>query len=150
TVGFFPWADSGIYARRVSAFSVMVTPSAPWPSVYKVNNVDMAYPWDIARYYALSNCSNTGQDLMSAWYNGTDIVYKISNNNMAFKSTIATTIINGKAGVSIHPNPAKGILNVHGTIGMSFMITDITGRTMISGKLHSANEVIDISSLTPG
>jgi hypothetical protein len=56
------------------------------------------------------------------------------------------------SGVSLYPNPTSGMIYVSG-IGLSafeYEIIDVTGKTILSGKLSAQNAVINISELSKG
>jgi len=52
--------------------------------------------------------------------------------------------------ISIYPNPANNVLNIHAESGAVFQLCDMTGKTVISTTLTTANETIQVGQLTPG
>ncbi len=102
---------------------------------------------------AISNCSNSGQDILSAWFNGSDIVYKHSNPNvMAFRQGQATAVgtVSGIKASGIYPNHATKELHVDGRAqGSAYAVSDVTGKRLLSGMLSGSGS-IDVSPLSAG
>ncbi len=150
TTGFFPWQYNNVYARDVSvATGQLITPLA----VYQVNNDSLKYPWDRAVNFALSNCSNTGKDILAAWYNGTNTVYKYSSANaMVFRQIpngVHTTAGAGQF-ISVMPNPATTLLQLEVPAQSQYTITDVAGRTLKRGNIKAGKSSVDIHDLSSG
>lgn len=150
TTGMYPWQHDSVYARDVdvttgnlitsTACYVMNSPSSP-----------VVYPWDVNQCLSIANSSNSGQDIISAWHNGTDVVYKRSqaNTTMAFRMANPMAVGNtANTAKRLYPNPAHDNLNYTGDAGLPFTVTDVTGKVILSGT-HSAKG-IDISGLSNG
>ncbi|MBS1776253.1 MAG: T9SS type A sorting domain-containing protein [Bacteroidetes bacterium] len=120
-------------------------------NTYEVNNNPVDFYWDFNRNMAISNCSNYGNDILSAWYNGKDIVYKHSTPDvMSFRAAPNNITAPEQVGTLIAPNPANSFLKISGIpSGTKYLITDISGRTVLQGQL-SAEQKIDTQSLTDG
>ncbi|MBU0488291.1 MAG: T9SS type A sorting domain-containing protein [Bacteroidetes bacterium] len=54
--------------------------------------------------------------------------------------------------MSIFPNPAQGILHIVTTdgTGENYVVSDLSGREVLSGTLNSNNEIIDLSGIERG
>src|SRR5690606_20431175 len=98
---------------------------------YIVNMTSVFYPWDVNRIYAVSNCSNSGKDILTAMYNGTDIVYKVSPNAMSYKNGPTNVSDVRAASPGIYPNPALDMIYLKNAEGFMFEITDLTGREVL-------------------
>lgn len=149
TVGFFPWQShtSNYYERNINPFTgLFISPDA-----FEVSTTPVDYTWDVAQSFAISNSSNSGADIWSAWYSGTDIMYKLSTPNvMAFRPTaLQTGTIKNPFGQHIYPNPVNSNLQIDGAMGSEYRISDITGRQMTKGSLGSSNTV-DVHNYAPG
>lgn len=96
---------------------------------------------------ALSSTTNTGDNILSVWYDGTNIMYKITSNSSGYKP-----LINNNAeplqSFEIYPNPASDILHVKGDGQLKYLITDITGRSLQEGDIQ--DEIVDIKNLAAG
>ncbi len=152
TVGYFPWQTTTRYARAVDAITgALVAPT----DHYEINNSGNPcnYPSDADQSLALSNCSNSGQDIFSVWYNGTDIVYKHSHLNVMSFRPGQTTGVGTAATVKasgIYPNPAFRELHIDGRAeGSLYQISDVTGKRLLNGMLGSKTS-IDVSGLSSG
>ncbi len=152
TAGYFPWQNTTRYARNVDAIGgALIAPT----DHYEINNSGNPcnVPSDVDRSMALSNCSNSGQDIFSVWFNGSDIVYKHSNPNvMAFRHGQATAVgtVSGVKASGIYPNPAVKELRVSGRVeGGGYQISDVTGKRLMSGVLSNSGS-IDVSTLSAG
>lgn len=96
---------------------------------------------------AIATSTNTGRDLFAAWYNGTDMQYKyIGSNGSQFKT--AEVNETDVMGANVYPNPASEKLLIEKGYNLNYTITDVLGRSMLSGKIVSGQ--IDILTLTPG
>ncbi|HRO43924.1 MAG TPA: T9SS type A sorting domain-containing protein [Flavipsychrobacter sp.] len=117
---------------------------------YVVNQTATTNMWDVNRIYAVSNSSNSGKNILSALYNGTDIVYKVSANSASYKQGNTTGIIHnpGKASVRLYPNPAHHILTIAGADNSAYEIQDMTGKLMLKG--YNKGSSIDIRTLPAG
>lgn len=148
TTGFFPWQHDSVYARDVDVTNGTLITSA---SCYQINNnpTPVVYPWDVNQSLSISNSSNSGNDILAAWHDGTNVVYKLSTFNATTRfrmapSGVGNTFIRKGA----YPNPTTDYLHYAGADGQTYKITDITGREVMSG-VHGAN-AIDVRSLSNG
>ena len=51
---------------------------------------------------------------------------------------------------NLYPNPAKTELNIEAVSAAKYQVTDILGRTVLSGELQAGLQKIDVSRLAPG
>jgi hypothetical protein len=110
---------------------------------------------DVSKSFALSTCSNTGDYLLSAWYDGQDdgtgagghIWTKLSPNatTMQFKTTTVATV-KGQS-VALYPNPATTA--VHLKQASTYRLYNITGTLLKTGTV-AADEPISVQQLLPG
>ncbi|TXH57462.1 MAG: T9SS type A sorting domain-containing protein [Bacteroidia bacterium] len=144
TTGFFAWNDNYIFSRNIHPINGIPISN----NFYQVNNAPINAVWDVPQLYAVSNCSNSGYGLLSAWSTETDIVYKYSGNTMAFKPTGINNTNNTKTVYQVYPNTATSTLMVKGlNVGIAYTINDLTGRTISSGLYANS---IDVASLAKG
>jgi hypothetical protein len=160
TAGIYPWSTQKLYAREISAASGTIVN----PNYYQVNqNLLGGWPSppdyeeaDASKSFALSNCSNSGEYLLSAWYDGQDvgggaggaIWMKLSPNTtpMVFKPTSVNNV-NSVHELSLYPNPArdkvylpqKGVYTLYNIEGEKVLTTTV-----------AADNTIDVSSLAKG
>lgn len=151
TTGYYPrdYNNLGAY-QNIWSRSVDVYTGAMSSSELQVDNSSVNYDWDVNRIYAVSNCSNSGFNILSAYFNGGDIVYKESPNSFVYKQSSTTTVktIASLRKDMIYPNPAFGRLYVANGKNRQYSIADITGKMLLSGSYNSNG--IDVSSLTTG
>ncbi len=160
TAGIYQWASQNLYAREIDANVGIITN----PNYYQINTNPMgAWPSpgeyclaDASKTLALSNCSNTGEYLLSAWYDGHDagngtggaIWMKLSPNTtpMVFKATSLDNIQSGND-LTIYPNPAKdrAYLPKKGT----YQVYDMKGQQVLEVTIANDN-TIDVSALPIG
>jgi hypothetical protein len=57
---------------------------------------------------------------------------------------------NSKSLFSVYPNPAQNNLTLKGPKNSSYMIIDVLGRNILSGKLNNDNEEISVEYLSNG
>ena len=145
TIGFFPRWLKNVFTRKITPTGVMA------PNWWQVNcaSAPVNYPWDASRSMAVTNCSNSGLNLVTAWYDGANAVWKESPNAMLFKTT-------GKGGntfgrqLSVYPVPARDELHISGADeGDAYSVWDATGRKLKEGRLGSKG-TIDIIALSAG
>lgn len=60
-----------------------------------------------------------------------------------------STISIEEKNISIYPNPSNGIFNITGYDEMLIVITDLTGRTLLTKQINKNNQ-IDLSNLSSG
>lgn len=96
---------------------------------------------------AMSN--NSGADLFSVYFNGADIKYSFTGSNYyGFKPTsVAGTT---KDGYKVYPNPVTTALNITNANGVSYTVTDVSGRVVSTGKFSSAMGTVNTAQLVPG
>ena len=97
----------------------------------------------------MSNSSNSGLDLLSAWYDGADVMYKLSTpNTMTFRSTAPQAAAANAFAAAVYPNPAGDELYVAGAAG-PYRILDMAGRELQRGTLETGRPV-DIGAMAGG
>ena len=113
---------------------------------------------DASKSLALSTCSNSGDYLLSAWYDGRDIgngsggniFMKLSPSpdTMKFRPTVVQVATVPAA--TLYPNPANDWLHLttSAPAPCHYTIMDMTGRVMLQGSTPS--KAIDIRSLSSG
>src|SRR5690606_6723655 len=136
TTGFFPRTATDIYERSIDPFTGGV--DSRW---WQVNCSPANYNWDEARTMAVSNCSNSGLNLLTAWFDGANILYKESPNAMAFKTTGTANVYGAR--LAIYPNPVADKMHIQGVQDSEYRISDITGKNVLRGALPS-NGTIEV------
>ena len=103
-------------------------------SELQVDNNSVNYDWDVNRIYAVSTSSNSGFNILSAYYDGGDILYKESPNSFVYKpgTTGAQGVSKGKA-VKLYPNPAGNQLFISPAENGSYEIINMTGIIVSKG-----------------
>lgn len=151
TLGFFNRTASGTSDVLLSRSTDVTTGSLDgrW---WDVPCAGVSYDWDAARTYALANCANSGLNLVAAWYDGTDVQFKETLNNMSFRSSPTSVSSSPGSHVSLAPNPAKDALIVRNApVGATCSVLDITGRTLLTGtNVKTTTDQLDISGLPAG
>ncbi len=148
TTGFYDWfTKQNIYSRAIDVNSGWTVD----PNFYQVNNKPLFnVTWDIPHIYAVSNCSNSGYGLLSAYTTDKStggVIYKYSGNIFQYKPTTIKPI-DTKLQWVLYPNPATSQLQITGLK----TVTNYTISSMIGTKLQSGNTLgsIDIASLPSG
>lgn len=135
TVSFHPWARSAFYNRSINPYSG-IEDSHWWEVNDSIANPN-AYHWDASRSTAVSNCSNSGLNLLTAWYDGTNIVYKESPNSMVFKQSPTVVPMPAKGSrVTVWPNPVADVLHISGPDDTQYRLSDVMGKAIQQGKLN--------------
>ncbi len=147
TVGMYPWSTTSLYARDIDAVNdTLISPSL-W---YEVNTDTVSYHWDLNKNMAVTNCSNSGDDIMTAWYNGADVVCKYSQpNTMAFRPAKGNIT---KAGThsNINAQIAGDNLQISGnSVNASYIVRDMGGKLILRGSLPS-DGVLSMQELAAG
>lgn len=151
TAGFWRSNSSDLYARDIAAATTMsvnagdiISPTS-WFEVNLSSN-PIGYTSQIAKNFALSNCSNEGDDLLAAWYDGNNIMYKyITTNPMVFlvperekgPATLASTKTFNELFIR---NPMKN---------SKYAVLDAKGIIVLSGKIDE-NGTVNTSELRQG
>lgn len=150
TCGFFAESNvttSNSVVTRMTDPATGALDSRWWEVSCNVTN----YPWDASRSLALSNCSNSGLNLLAAWYDGTNVVFKETINTMAFRQAPTGVGQTSLDGFKVFPNPTGGMLQIEGASkGAEYSINDITGRILLGGSITSGRAQVDIRSLPNG
>ena len=146
TLGFYPddfpnWMSyDKLISRSIQAVSGSVSAD------YEVNINSVYSKWDVNKIYAVSNCSNSGKDILSAYFNGGQIVYKVSPNAMLYKTIRIDGNSSSGEPVGLYPNPVYDLLYIKG--GSSYAIYDMTGRVVSSGS--PSHEGVNVARLAVG
>lgn len=125
---------------------------------YEVQNYSLNQFFNVGQpCIAVSTSSNTGDDLLTVYYdgyNGTNgaIKYKFMNGNAINYKTGTTSVnnINEEKNYVVFPNPATTTLTVNGTVKADYTIVDIVGKTVATGTVSNSNNTVAIEKLTPG
>jgi hypothetical protein len=122
-------------------------------NTYQASSTALNFPWDINRNMAVSNTSNFGQDLISVWYNGSDIVWKESTPDvMVFRMTHNGSAQNEQPALSLAPIPASNEMFIRGISGgeyVDYTITDMAGRSVAKGSTNAGSS-LNVSTLPRG
>lgn len=146
TAGFYPRQLDTIHERSISAATGAVDPR--WWNVNCPSD-PVNYHWDAARSVAVTNCSNTGLNLLTAWYDGANIQYKESPNTMLFRQQPTGIETAQTSRLSISPNPVTHSLQLRDAANARFRICDMTGRELIKGTVP-ANGLVVTENLSIG
>ncbi|MBS1614531.1 MAG: T9SS type A sorting domain-containing protein [Bacteroidetes bacterium] len=147
TTSFHLWGGTDLYHRSIDPFTGLT--DSRWWQVLDASIPDN-YHWDASRSTAISNCSNSGLNLLTAWYDATNIMYKESPNSMVFKNS--PTMVHtpsGRGDIEAWPNPATDVLYLNNTRAIHYSLADMTGRRLMEGNGH-ASARLDISSMAKG
>jgi len=112
---------------------------------------DGSYNWAYSGEVDLSDY--LGQTMYLAFkYTSTDEASSTWEVDNLFVYGVKTTGVgeNNAGSVSIYPNPATGYFNLSSNLNGTLTIMDISGRVVLSTKVVSGNNTIDISTLTSG
>lgn len=98
---------------------------------------------------AVATANNSGVDLFSIYFDGADIIYSFTGSSYyGFKPTsVAGTT---KDGYKVYPNPVTTALNITNADGVSYTITDVSGRVVSTGKFTTAKATVNTARLVPG
>lgn len=108
---------------------------------------------------AVTSCSNTGNDLYTVWYEGSngpsngDLKFKYNNTNLNYNYKTANSTpanIVSSQDYKLAPNPAKNVMEVYGVADGSYTITDMMGRIVKSGSMSNNISQLDVSNLQTG
>jgi len=117
TTGFYDWySQQNIYSRAIDLNSGL-----PFdPDFYQVNNKPLInVTWDLPHVYAVSNCSNSGYGLLSAYTSNKldgffgGVIYKYSGNMFQYKPTSVNPKTTKMQWV-IYPNPSNNHVSITG------------------------------------
>ncbi|MBS1741303.1 MAG: T9SS type A sorting domain-containing protein, partial [Bacteroidetes bacterium] len=148
--------SANYYARITNAATGTVTD----PDYYIINT-NPAYtpgitfsPADASSALALSNCSNSGDMLLSVWFDAQagsptgDIMYKLSGNSVPvkFRPTAIATLQGEKP--TLYPNPATDHVNLPNEEG-EFQIINSLGAKVAEGQLQQDGGV-NVQNLPAG
>lgn len=89
---------------------------------------------------APSICPNFNQNL------GVELTYMFVNCSVGLDENVAPKL-------SLYPNPANTLVTVQtgiNTLGTTYKLYDVLGRTMLSGTITTDNTILDISTLPSG
>jgi PKD repeat protein len=97
-------------------------------------------------YYAIEIVSEAGCNP------GRDGEYDRSRSNVQYNGVVGLEE-NNETGISIYPNPARDILNIHleeNNVDALIVIYDAQGKKIVSKRIHRENTAIDLEDLDPG
>jgi hypothetical protein len=147
SIGMNIVGTGNFYGRQIDVISGTFPGTPGGNDYYAINQNPIP-----AAYYplALSSSSNSGYDLLSAWFDGNSIMHKFSNNMFAFKNATGVSTVGQEAIFTLSPNPAQNEITIKGNSKANYMIKDITGRMISQGKLNGYATSVDISTLSKG
>lgn len=115
-------------------------------------------------WLSLSHLSGSGNEKI--------VVTAEANTNMAPREATLTVVADGLPGqqvvvtqgsaipsglteisqetIMVYPNPVNDVLHIHGATGSNMILYDLRGQVIISQKLHSDHELVDLSALPWG
>lgn len=99
-------------------------------------------------YNAIATSNNTGYKLLSAFYNGDRIDYRMVDHKFQFKPTSINSIANAE--VAVYPNPVTTEVTIGDANGAAYTITDITGKVLANGTLSSNAHKISTANYAAG
>jgi hypothetical protein len=148
TTGFYDWfTKQNIYSRAIDVNSGWTID----PNFYQVNNKPLSnVTWDIPHIYAVSNCSNSGYGLLSAYTadNSTGgVKYKYSGNVFQYKIAAINPTATKMQWI-LYPNPATNQLTITGLKEhASYTIYNMVGSILQEGNTLGN---VNLSSLPSG
>jgi outer membrane protein assembly factor BamB len=91
-------------------------------------------------------------------WDGTLVVCGVGNDIRAYRGDLQASLFensaeNSKKGISLYPNVVNDYLNVaisNKLVGSDYIVTDMQGKKILSGKFTSENEVIDFTFISSG
>lgn len=66
-----------------------------------------------------------------------------------YSDTVFVNMSNERTATTVYPNPAKDVLQIQTDSGGAFILTDQTGRILLTKTIHG-NEVINITAMSSG
>jgi outer membrane protein assembly factor BamB len=91
-------------------------------------------------------------------WDGTLVMCGVGNDIRAYRGDLQASLFensaeNSKKGISLYPNVVNDYLNVsisNKLVGSDYIVTDMQGKKILSGKFTSENEVIDFTFIFSG
>jgi hypothetical protein len=91
-------------------------------------------------------------------WDGTLVMCGVGNDIRAYRGELQASLFensaeNSKKGISLYPNVVNDYLNVsisNKLVGSDYIVTDMQGKKILSGKFTSENEVIDFTFISSG
>jgi outer membrane protein assembly factor BamB len=91
-------------------------------------------------------------------WDGTLVICGVGNDIRAYRGDLQVSLFensaeNSKKGISLYPNVVNDYLNVsisNKLVGSDYIVTDMQGKKILSGKFTSENEVIDFTFISSG
>jgi hypothetical protein len=146
--GYYPRDYSNSIGTRIYSRAVDVY-TGTMSTELQVNNNAVVYDWDINRIYAVATSSNSGYNILSAYFDGTDILYKESPNTFSYKpGSTGVYEVNHSVAENVYPNPTSRKIHIKNALNSNYVIADITGKKLLSERDES--NAIDVSSLPNG
>lgn len=139
----------GFVTRTIDAYTGMISSSAP--DAYLANQIPV--PGNVTKVpIALSSCSNSGNFMLTAWWNNSSaILYKLKPGVTSYKP--GATAINEASvtkGIKLYPNPANDHIILEGMDNGNYRIINISGSVVADGSISNTTSSIDITRLAPG
>jgi len=133
-------------SRDTIAFASAIVNSVPTLSNFAINFA----------YHDLVNSPDTILIIAASGQavNATVAGSTLTIDNVGTAGTVGIRESSSVKGISIFPQPAQNELNIrvemNQNLSMTYEVADITGRKIITGKMNSSSEKIDISILSKG
>jgi hypothetical protein len=119
-------------------------------AVYNVNKMLRFFQDDST---TSMNEQSGGKIAYLAIYNGERDSLALHNDYDSLGMILSTTGVKElsyKSNIQLWPNPASSTLNIASTAAYPYIVTDLTGRSLLSGTLQKGANSINVASLTEG
>jgi hypothetical protein len=137
----------------VNADNIVPSGGALFAPYFDVNNSAIpSPPLAFTTPVAVSSTSNTGNYMMAAWWDGTNVKYKLVYDSIGVTPHYRSTAVNNTetlAEVALYPNPATNTISITGIDNSTYVIKDVIGHVIASG-VSNEKQAIDISAFAPG
>ena len=125
--------------------------SGTFPDYYITNQNPMVTSAPSTYYsnIAVSTSTNVGARLLTSWSGNGRVWYKYNSNTASYKTNGVEEMPRNEQ-YALYPNPATTMLNIAGAKNATYTITDMMGRTLLTGNIDDKNETIHINRLSAG
>ncbi len=137
----------------VNAANIAATGGSLVMPLFDVNTTALpSPPLGFTTPVAVSSTSNTGNYMMAAWWDGTNVKYKLVYDSIGvgphYRSTGIDNITTEDI-IAVYPNPAGNQISISGIEDAIYIIKNIAGRTVASG-IQKDKQPLDITAFAPG
>ena len=138
--------------ERVSRGPIMDGNSGMWGELIEANSTTSGSTFDVSFTSNINASWNTNHmEVVAVIWQKNGAIYKVLNSEDKDASTLSIWENSDLSKLRVYPNPSSSDIAIDGIVGeQEFEITDISGKSVLSGSLSETTNTISLLTLQSG